>query len=73
MLLKDQVEGFREEALAFLQQRGKTLEDVTLGVQAWNIAWACNKFTLRCYDLGANDAHIQTLLKKVFPKAVFGK
>lgn len=66
------IEIFREQADGFLALRGFKLEDVKVGSDAWLIAHQTG-FASHCYDLGRDihDAHIVTVMKKVFPNVVF--
>ncbi|MFA5311685.1 MAG: hypothetical protein WC375_00035 [Methanomassiliicoccales archaeon] len=53
-----------------LQENNKTAEDITTGVQAWNVAHKLD-IPKEAYHMGLNDTHIQTALKRIFPNAVF--
>jgi hypothetical protein len=64
---------WRRYATEHLARYGRTPEDVTAGVDAWNIAHRIG-MVLDMYrtDPDINDAHIQTALRRIFPNATFG-
>jgi len=64
---------FRDEAEAFLAEHGLALASVVTGADAWTVAHRTG-FAMRCYDMSRDiyDSHIQTVLKSVFPNAIFG-
>lgn len=62
---------WRGRVEAVLSATGKTLEDVKVGRDAWYIAHYCGITTEAFSDRTVLDAHIQTALQEIFPKAVF--
>lgn len=72
MKLKEHLEHYIWLADIYLKERGLTRDDVTTGIEAWNVAHRA-AITNHAYavDRDIIDAHIQTVLEKVFPNAVF--
>jgi hypothetical protein len=72
MKLGCKIEEYATMADAFLAANGYTRDDVTTGVIAWQVAHGSG-ITKDAYALSRDvyDAHIQTVLEKIFPKAVF--
>ena len=66
------VQDWRARASEYLAGRGYTLDDVKTGSDAWVVAHAI-KATNEAYDISRDitDAHIKTVLAKIFPNAVF--
>lgn len=65
---------WRADCVAWLAQHAPniSLDAVTTGRDAWAIAHRAG-ITKEAYDISRDvvDAHIQTVLQKIFPKAVF--
>ncbi len=55
----------------FLGQNGYGIEDVVTGKEAWNVANVVGILSEAYEDRTVIDAHIQTVLEKLFPDAIF--
>ena len=65
---KEMFNRWNKYAQLLVAEHGRTIEDVTSKVTAWNIA---NKLNIpsEAYHVGCNDSHIETALKRIFPMA----
>ena len=72
MKLAVHIETYRGMARGWMKANGYTSRDVTTGRSAWAIAHKCG-ITNHAYGLSRDvvDAHIQTVLARIFPDAVF--
>lgn len=69
---KEMFERWEKYCRLLLAERGLKVEDVSTGVEAWNIAFKLG-IASEAYrvDDSVSDKHIATALKKIFPNAIF--
>lgn len=72
MKLGHKLDEYRATIYYFLGQKGISPDEVRHGYQAWAIATQSG-VAHDAYSLGRDiyDAHVQTVLERIFPKAVF--
>ena len=74
MRLAEHIPAFTQAIDAWMEKNVPHLkrEDIKTGKDAWTIAHRAGVM-MQCYDLGRDivDAHIQTMLQRIFPNAVF--
>lgn len=63
---------YTAKAESFLQSKGLSLSDIATGRDAWAVAHGAG-ITHHAYALSRDivDAHIQTALESIFPRATF--
>ena len=65
------IERWTVQATDWLAPRNYTCTDIVTGVDAWTVASRCGITSEAYKDRNVVDAHIQTALTRVFPRAVF--
>jgi len=65
------VDRWTQMAKDYLGRYGYEMTDVKIGVEAWDIANHVGILREAYQDRSVIDAHIQTVLEKMFPQCVF--